>query len=109
MFTPTTLYWCCPDCGHNFWRTASGGTGYSHTCPFNPGVVTVVPPPANHKLDLELIDYAKMKYNLKFMIDELDFDKITGVYNYTALFCSKPTVVMKYDEPTGETYWETAI
>jgi len=38
-------YWCCPDCGHQFWRNLTGSSGEIHYCPANPGVMVVVAEP----------------------------------------------------------------
>ena len=46
-------YWCCPDCGHKFWRSLTASTGTSHYCPKRPGVITVVNEPEHKDGDNE--------------------------------------------------------
>jgi hypothetical protein len=35
------IYWCCPNCGQEFWRDAFGMSNTNHICPANPGAITV--------------------------------------------------------------------
>ena len=83
-------YWSCEGCGQTFWQDATEMSNTNHSCPANPGVVTICPPPWSRErgsMKQTQLPIVKKRGAFKTM-ETLDFpmtSKIAGISRHQKL------------------------